>query len=162
MIEETGTVVKVESGYAWIETERRSTCGSCSANKGCGTATLARVMGQRRTRVRALDPLEVKPGERVVIGLEEAALVRGSLAVYTVPLLGLLAGALFGDFMAQQLLVASRDGMSILFGAAGALLGIGWLRSFSRRIYNDRRYQPVILRRLETGVFAVRSGLTAG
>ena len=46
MIEENGRVVDVEDGYAWIETERRSTCGSCSANKGCGTATLAKVMGQ--------------------------------------------------------------------------------------------------------------------
>ena len=64
------------------------------------------------------------------VGLEEAALVRGSLAVYTVPLLGLLAGALFGDFMARQWLVPSADAMSILFGAIGALAFYGLQQAY--------------------------------
>jgi sigma-E factor negative regulatory protein RseC len=146
VIEETGTVVDVEAGFAWVETRRQSTCGQCSARQGCGSAALARVLGRRRTRVRALDPVTVQVGEQVVLGLEEAALVRGSLAVYLAPLAGLLLGALFGDFLADRLLLAG-EAASILGGLLGAAAGVAWLRGFGRGIRNDRRYQPVILRR---------------
>jgi positive regulator of sigma E activity len=100
MIEERAEVVACEGRFAWVQTQRASTCGSCAANKGCGTATLAKVLGQRRTRVRVLNDARAVAGEQVVIGLSEQALVRGALAVYLVPLLGLLGGALFGAHLA--------------------------------------------------------------
>jgi len=41
MIEETASVVALEDDFAWVETQRKSTCGACAVNKGCGAATLA-------------------------------------------------------------------------------------------------------------------------
>jgi sigma-E factor negative regulatory protein RseC len=146
MIEEQGRVIDVHDGYVWVETQRRSSCDKCSANTGCGTSVLSKVLGQRRTRVRALDSLGTKTGDEVVIGIEDAALLRSSLAAYLVPLLGLLLGALCGGTLAARLGISDEAG-SILCALAGLAAGIVWLSYYARRTSHDRRYQPVVLRR---------------
>lgn len=148
MLEETARVVAVEEGGVWVETRRRSSCSACSARTGCGAATLAKVLGVRRSRVRALAEPGFKPGDEVVIGIREQALVRGSFAVYAVPLLLLLAGALAGEYIARRGLADSAETASILLGLSGLAAGLWWLRRFTRRVYRDRAYQPVVLRRV--------------
>ncbi len=146
MIEEHGRVIDVRDGYVWVETQRRSSCDKCSLNAGCGTSVLSRILGQRRTRVRALDTLGAKNGDEVVIGIEDAMLLRSSLAAYLVPLLGLLSGALCGGTLASALDIPAEAG-SILCALAGMAGGIVWLSRHSRRTAHDRRYQPTVLRR---------------
>lgn len=147
MIEESAQVVASEGDFVWVETRRQSTCGACAANQACGTAVLSKVLGQRRTRVRALNPGGAQVGDQVVVGLDEAALLRGSVAMYAVPLLALLAGSIIGSLLAKQWLLAG-EALSIGLGLAGLLAGLVWLRGFTRRIRSDSRYQPVVLRRL--------------
>jgi sigma-E factor negative regulatory protein RseC len=144
MIEETATVVEVDGEHAWISGEAASACGVCAASGGCGVAVLGRWLGTRERRVRALNRAGARRGDRVVVGLEEGALAQGSLAVYLVPLFGLLAGGGLGEWL------TGLTGVSEAPVLAGALLGLGagllWLRSFSRRIAHDPRFQPVVLR----------------
>jgi len=146
MIEETGQVVEVEGEFAWVETQRQSTCGSCAANKGCGTAVLSKVLGQKRSRVRALNRAGARPGDTVTVGIQEDALVRGSLAMYAVPLLALLGGGLVGQYLQQS--YGSGEGLVILAGLLGLFGGLLWLRGFSRRAQSNPRYQPVVLRKV--------------
>lgn len=150
MIEENGVVVAVRPGVAVVETRRRATCDACSANRGCGTAVLGKVLGNRRNRVTALDDVGVGVGDEVALGLGESALVRGSMAVYLVPLLGLIGGAGIGEMMSVRLAVAAEPA-SMLGAVAGIGLGLAWLRAFTRRIQSDPRYQACVLRRLGTG-----------
>lgn len=145
MIEEHAVVVATEGEFAWLETERKSTCGSCAARKGCGTGVLAKVVGRKMTRVMALNRAGASAGDAVVVGIDESSLVRGSLAVYAAPLLALFAGALLGEYGLSQTL---GEG-GVLIGSVGGLLaGLAWLRRFSRRSRTDPRYQPVVLRNL--------------
>lgn len=150
MIEEHAQVIALENNDVWVETQRRSACGQCAANKGCGTATLARVLGNKRSRVRTLNPqaTSVAVGDEVVIGINEQALVRGSLAVYTVPLLMLFVFGFLGQLLSTQLLMTNQDILPIVLGLSGLLLGFVWVRRFTRRIADDARYQPVLLRRV--------------
>ena len=145
MIEEPAVVVETGDGYAWVETRRRSACGACSASDGCGTAALAKVWGERRMRVQAISSLLLRPGDAVIVGLAEGALVRGSLLVYLLPLALLLAGALLG----QAAFAGAGEEPVILSGAVG--LGLGFLaaRVVSRRLWSDARFQPVVMRRLD-------------
>ncbi len=151
MIEETAQVVRVADGEVWVETRRQSTCSSCAAEKGCGTATLSRVLGNRRTRIRVLSEQPLQVGDRVVIGIAEQALVRGSLAVYAVPLLLLLAGAVLGELGAERGLWDNAEVASLALGLGGLAGGLLWLKRFTRQIQSDRNYQPVVLRRLAAG-----------
>jgi sigma-E factor negative regulatory protein RseC len=147
MIEERATVVRVEGVHAWVETQRHSACGQCGARSGCGTATLAKVLGRRRTQLRVLNPVGAETGDEVTVGIREQALLRGSLAVYAVPLLLMIALAMLGGLIAGD--STYREGLSVAFGGLGLLAGLVWMALFSRAIATDPRYQPVILGRAE-------------
>lgn len=143
MIESQARVVAVEPGYAWVEASRRSGCESCHASKSCGTATLGRLFGNRSSRVRAIDDVGVRPGDCVVVGLEEETLMRASIAVYLAPLAGLVVGA----FAAHWLLPGLGEPVVILAGVGGLVSGFLWLRRHAAGIAADPDYQPCILRR---------------
>ena len=147
MIEETGQVVEVHGEFAWVEHERTSSCGSCSVRKGCGTSAIAKVLGQRRVRLRVLNRIDAQIGDQVVVGIEEQGLLRSSLAVYAVPLLGLFAGALAGWLLGTSVFSLQSDGLSIAGSVIGFVVALLWLRRFSRHKEQDSGYQPVALRR---------------
>lgn len=150
MIEEHAQVVELNAEGVWVETQRRTACGQCAANKGCGTATLAKVLGNKRSRVRALNPKStvVAVGDEVIIGIDEQALVRGSLAVYALPLLSMFVLGLLGQVLSTQILIDNVELMTIVFSIAGLLLGFFWVRRFTGNIASDERYQPVLLRQV--------------
>lgn len=149
MIEETGEIVACEGDYALVETQRKSACGSCSVNKGCGTGALSKMYGGKFSRVKALNPISAGVGEMVVLGLAEEALVRGSLMMYGLPLVGLIFGAMLGVGLSESLAMESADGLTALLGIAGLGLGFYIVRLFNQRVARDERYQPVVLRRCD-------------
>jgi len=145
MIEENAQVVSVEGAHAWVETERRSSCSSCSA-KGCGTGALSKVLGTRTQKIKVRNPIDAAAGDAVIVGIDESILLKGSLFVYILPLLLMLAGGLFGEAIAPQW-GSSGEGLSLLFGSLGLVGGLVWLRRFNRNVENDPRYTAVILRK---------------
>ncbi len=148
MIEETGQVVEVRDRYAWVTTEPRTGCNRCVARSGCGTTVLAKVLGRRNAPVQVINDIGAAAGDRVVIGIPETGLVRGSLAVYSAPLAGLFAGALAGHYLFAGSAALTADLASIAGAAAGLVAGLAWLRWFGRKSAQDTRYQPVLLRQL--------------
>lgn len=146
MVEESAIVVAVEDNAAWVETQRKAACDSCAVNKGCGTAVLSKVIGNKRSRLKVLKHgLSLRVGDEVVIGLQEHALLRGSMTVYGVPLLFMMLGALLADYAGRQWWGHPSDILDIGFGIAGFVAGLMWLRRYSSGIAQDPRYQPVIL-----------------
>src|SRR5690606_26683622 len=108
-------------GAVWVETLRRSTCSACSASAGCGQGLMDKLgVGQRRGYVRALTDLQLAVGDGVVIGIREDLLVRSSLLVYLLPLLGLFAGAM----LAQWLALAESF---VILGGLSGLFSLWWL-----------------------------------
>ncbi|WXL24531.1 SoxR reducing system RseC family protein [Ectopseudomonas mendocina] len=141
MIEERGRVVALEPGAVWVETRRQSTCGSCSAKAGCGHGVLQQLgFRERYARVRALSDLDLQLGDSVVIGVREDTLVRGSLMVYLLPLLGLFAAAV----LVEQMAVDER--WVILSALLGFVVAGGVVRWRNRFWVNDAAMQPVVLR----------------
>lgn len=141
MIEESGRVVALEDGAVWVETRRSSTCSACSANAGCGQGLLDRLgVGQRRARVRALTDLRLAVGDGVTIGIREEQLLRSSLQVYLLPLLGLFAAALLAERWALGEPV-------VILAALGGFFAVWWLvRRHNRGRSDDPVLQPVVLR----------------
>jgi sigma-E factor negative regulatory protein RseC len=153
MIEESGQVVELDGEFAWIESERSTACGGCAARKGCGTGAIARVLGQRPVRLRVLNRVNAAVGDRVVVGISETGLLKGSLAVYAAPLAALFAGALGGHYLAALLWPAVRDPLAIAGAVIGLSAGLLWLRNFGQRTGNHAAYQPVVLRKQLTASF---------
>lgn len=149
MIEEQGRVVAVEHGAVWVETVRKSTCSSCSVKAGCGQGLLEQLGASgRRGLIRALCDMHLKVGDSVVIGVREDLLVRGSLLVYLLPLLGLFAAAVVAE---QFGLTEPWVIVSAFIGFAVTCMGVRWR---SRNVATDPVLQPVVLRALLTGTAA--------
>lgn len=147
MIEARGRVVGDDGGHVWVETRRRSSCESCLASDGCGTAVLGKALGRRWSRVRALNGAGARVGDEVVVALAERALLAGSAALYLVPLLVMLCLAALGQHLAGQLGL-DADAAAALLGLAGLAGGFVWAGRFGRSVRRNPRYQPVVLRRI--------------
>lgn len=146
MIETEGVVVKVEDGIAFVQVQRQSSCGGCAKQgEGCGTSTLMGYFDNKTPLYQARNPLGIKVGERVRIGVEDATLLRGVLAIYLPPLLLLVAGALGGHQLADA--PQAAEGYAMLGALAGLAAGFFGARFFSARMTQGGRYQPVILGR---------------
>jgi len=149
MIEETALVAAIDGEWAWLETERNSSCGKCSARGACGVSLIDKISGPRQESVRAINSANARVGDRVIVGLREDALVKGSAILYLGPLLGLFAGAVLAEILAPFNTLLSTETTSIILGIAGLAAGLLQLRRYSRRNGNDPRYQPVVLRTLQ-------------
>lgn len=143
MIEEQGRVVALESGAVWVETLRKSTCSSCSANAACGQGLMDRLgVGRQRGYVRALSQMQLAIGDSVIIGVREDLLVRSSLLVYLLPLLGLFAAALLANGLGLS------EPLVILAGLSGLFASWLMVRWRAARVAENPLLQPVVLRTL--------------
>lgn len=142
MIEENGRVVAVEDDAVWVETVRQSTCQSCSARQGCGHSLLERDRAGARARVLArVDGHRLNPGDQVVVGIPEGALMKGALMVYLLPLVLLFAGALLGAWISGP-----AQTLAAPFGVAGLLAGFLVNRWHSLAHRDGSSWQPRVLR----------------
>lgn len=145
MNETRAVVIKTENAVAYVEAQNKGGCSSCSTSGGCSTAMLGRIFSQKPRMFKALNPIEAKAGDEVVVGVEDGALLRGALSVYVLPLLLLLGGALLAALLAPS--ASARDGYSVAGAALGLAASVIWLKVFSGRYGASRAFQPVILRR---------------
>jgi sigma-E factor negative regulatory protein RseC len=157
MLVETGRVVAVEPEALWVETIRQSTCGSCAANRGCGHGLLNRIVDGRTGYIRVLAGPSGTAGcavdDQVRISIPEQVILRGSLVVYVLPLLFMLAGAAGAD----SLWSAGGSELAGIGGAAAGLgLGFALVRWHAWRHRQDRALQPTLLEVLPRTALQVR------
>lgn len=145
MVTETGQVVDLKNEFAWVATQRKAVCDTCSAQKGCGSGVLAKVLGNRLTRIRVLNSIGAEVGDEVIVGMDDASLVKTSFAVYAMPLAMMIAGALAGQMLGDALHWTYGDAATAIFGLGGLAGGFAWLRRYTREIAGDERYQPRLL-----------------
>ncbi len=149
MIEQQGIVVDTSGEFAWVETQRESSCGGCAAKSGCGTALLNRSIGKRFNRIRVSNDVGARTGDCVVLGIPEQALLKGSFAVYLVPLIAMLGGATIAHLAGAGVAASGwHDLVTLLGGAIGFVVGLYWVRRFGERVGNGVGFQPVLLRRV--------------
>lgn len=138
MLIEQGRVVTIETDAVWVETIRRSTCGSCAARSGCGHGVLARATASRGL-VRAQESTALRASSLAIddvvdIALPEEAVLRGSLLVYGLPLILGLAVALLGSTLGEI--------ASVLGFAVGLAVGFATVRRAQHYLGGHERFEP--------------------
>jgi sigma-E factor negative regulatory protein RseC len=101
MIEEIGVVCSIEQHnnqqVVMVETQIKSTCGSCEAQSNCGTGAIAKVFANKREMLRFQLNELVEVGQKVSLGIPEENLLKASALVYCLPLFALVLSALVGQ-----------------------------------------------------------------
>lgn len=101
MIESPARIRRTEGETAWVVSEAPTSCGAC-AGKGCGSSVFARFWHADMAEYPVANPIGAAPGDAVVVGLPDGAVLQAALASYGLPLALLLAGsgiggAIFGE-----------------------------------------------------------------
>lgn len=142
MILERARVVRCEDGRVWVSSESQSGCRRCAEGRGCGGGVFARLLGDRLRYIRIDSNETFAPGDIVMIGLDERALLAGAFLAYLVPVIGLLLGALLTSR------IATGDAAVMLGAGVGFTLALLWLRRHAARHAADPRFEPRIVQRL--------------
>ncbi|MBI5162653.1 MAG: SoxR reducing system RseC family protein [Magnetospirillum sp.] len=145
-VEGVARVVATEGDVAWLEPEQTTSCGGCAAAGACGAkgiGTIASRLAARRFSLPNDDGLEV--GERVVVGIDEQSLVRGSLTAYAIPLLTMLGAGIVADQMVGD------DGAVLVAAIAGLAVGLLVARFVAARLLARGDLAPRFLRRAGVG-----------
>lgn len=117
MMQVKGVVSRVEAGYAWVDVTVAQGCGRCHEPGGCGGVNIARPFAVSSQTVRVLNPIDAQPGEPVLLAVDDRVPLKAALAVYALPIGGVLVGAAVGTAMASA--SANVD----LLAGIGALAG---------------------------------------
>lgn len=149
MIEEKAIVVAIEDEYALVQTQRKSTCQSCSVRSGCGTSVLAKVFGLRVSQIKVCNTLDVKIGDEIVLGINDNALVQGSLLIYALPLVLLLSFSIAGEFWARSQNL-NTELVSILSALLGFVIAVFITRHSLLKSDFKNKMQPLMLRVVQT------------
>lgn len=103
MIEQRGRVLRAEGGRAQIAPDPDRSCGSCATQGGCSTKWLTALFPKRDLTFVVDNRIGARPGDAVVVGVDEQLLQRSSLLLYALPLAGLLAGGVLGESVFSML-----------------------------------------------------------
>ncbi len=142
MIEETALVIEVNAQYVLLQTQRKSVCQSCSVKSGCGTSTLAKVVGKRSSQFTVDKNIDVQVGDEVVVGVDENALVQGSLLIYLFPIVFMMLVGLLVEFLLADELI------TVLSVVVSFVFAIVIIRSILANSRLKKSVQPHLLRRV--------------
>jgi sigma-E factor negative regulatory protein RseC len=148
MIEEIGVICAIEQHNSQqiviVETQIKSTCGSCEAQSNCGVGAIAKVFATKRETLRFRLNEMVEVGQKVSLGIPEENLLKASAMVYCLPLLALVMSALIGQTI-LPLVGMIAEGWLILFTAICSFLTFMFVRRFlSSSDQGD--FDPLILK----------------
>jgi sigma-E factor negative regulatory protein RseC len=90
MLKETAMVVSTSPGQAKVAVVRSEACGRCPAKSMCSTAS-----GNINV-LEVMNPVEAKPGQKVVVELQPEALVKATAMLYLLPAVAIVTGATAG------------------------------------------------------------------
>lgn len=138
LIEERARVLRVEHGAAWVHCESQAGCQRCAEGRGCGGGVFARLLRRRLEEMPVENSIDAMSGDAVLVGVEPVAVQNAAFVMYGLPLAGLLLGALAGQ----------GEAAAIAGAGIGLIIGLLLARLISRRLGNDPRYRPVLLRKL--------------
>ena len=141
MAQKNGQVSRVsKDGWAMVITEKGDACSNCESAQFCHS-----LADCSRMETRVLNRANAGVGDRVTISLSSSSVFKSAMILYILPTVSLLAGAIGGFGLHQQLGIGENVG-AILFGFAGLILGFTIAGLISKRQTASSKLTPVIIR----------------
>jgi sigma-E factor negative regulatory protein RseC len=141
---EEGIVIKIDSTgdqTAWVQTVRSSACESCSERGSCTTEG-----GSKLMEVKVLNPAGARVGDRVVLMIRTASLLKVTFLLYIFPVLCLLGGALIGQQLALARGYSDPTRLSALMAFAFFGGAFVMIRLRGKSMGRSNEYSPRIIK----------------
>ncbi len=126
-------VRRCDDHFIYVEVQRSGGCDSCDSRSSCGTSMLAPLFSQHDAPIKVAREggRAWLPGETVRIGVQEKSFIRGTLLLYLLPLLGLIGGALLGQWLAESFFLSKNETPAILGGLSGLIAAFWRIKRLS-------------------------------
>ena len=112
----------LDKNHAEISVPRKSACGhDCEECAGCGVTGAA-------VRAKATNPIDARPGQKVVVESSTSKMMRIILLVYLIPVVLFMAGYFITAFLTLKVAV------QYAVAAVGFLVGIVGAIGYDRRL----------------------------
>lgn len=159
MIEEIGVITAVDKDHIWVETQIKTTCGSCEAQDNCGTGVVAKAFAPKKEKLILRCKQVAQVGQQVKLGIEEEHLLSASALMYVLPIVIMIVTALTSQAVLPELglqhelwIVAATFFMTYL--------SFRWVKRKASRNKNNK-FQPKLLAILpiETDIISVKQSI---
>lgn len=148
MMEQIAKVVSyTPEGKLLVEVEIASACNHCASDKQCGTSAVAKAFPKKTQQlIIPTDNTDYLTGDMLKLGLSESIFLKATALIYLFPLVGLLLGALIGQMLQTQLLLAAGEWVNILFACLGAITSWFIGKQLVKKL--EQQSTPIILKHL--------------
>jgi sigma-E factor negative regulatory protein RseC len=136
-MEETGLVIKIEGPRAFVAVERKSLCDACPASTVCKPT-------EEGTIIEAMNKAGAQLGDRVIVSLKAYSYLKGSIIVYGIPALSLIAGAIMGKEILKGFVKLDPELLSAIGGLVFFTLSFVIIKLVSKKFDRKTEYIPVI------------------
>ncbi len=138
MIEAKAVVLNVEAGRVWVKvSDRQDGCGRCDEPGGCRSVKIAYALKPPAEVFSLPDTIDARPGDRVLVRMEDGVALAGALASYGLGAVMLIAGAGAGHLIAG-------DGNPDFYAMGGAALGLFVAVLVNRLLHRSRRWRRTL------------------
>ncbi|MBU1665490.1 MAG: SoxR reducing system RseC family protein [Gammaproteobacteria bacterium] len=96
MIEARVRVISATDGMTWVSSSEASGCGACQSQSSCGISGLGKYLSRRR-HTMSLAHADARPGDELMLCVDESELLRAGLFAYLLPALLAVIGAALAD-----------------------------------------------------------------
>lgn len=142
MIEEQGVIVDVKGNTAFVKTQRGTSCESCVAKNTCHG-----MIGTNEVIVEADNSINARFGERVVIMVGTATLLKTGFILYMGPVVGLILGVALGQILAKQFAMGlNPDLLSGILGVVFLVITFFVIRLYGKQLEKKEGFRPVVVR----------------
>jgi sigma-E factor negative regulatory protein RseC len=120
MLFECATVTSVSASHLTLQSSRGSACERCARGEGCGGGIIGKLVFRRQPILvlQVTQARQFKVGQEVELSVPAQRVMALAAAVYLIPLTGLMAGAVAGQWFTGTDVAALGAGAA---GFAGAL-----------------------------------------
>jgi sigma-E factor negative regulatory protein RseC len=137
-VEETGVVKELRGTMAMVFVKRQSACDSCAAGASCNVTA-------HGVEIEAFNPVSAAVGDTVKIHFKAFTYLKGTLYIYGIPAIALIAGAVLG----KQILAGYWPALDADLAAAIAGFGLMAVSVIAvklaiRKLEGKRELVPVI------------------
>ena len=138
MATEHGIVIRTDSQGAWVKTIKSGACEGCTARGSCHS-----LGDSGEVEVEAINEAGAKVGDRIVLSLETASLLKATFLLYVFPILLLIIGAVIGQATAPYFNV-NPSGFSATIGFSFFFAAVLVIKVKANKLAKKNEYRPKI------------------